>query len=256
MREEVLKGIIDWCKKWRVSGDGWQLEKGENSFGSTLYEIFLRDVKALSKYLKVLYAEFEKRKKENKNLKEEEFLKQLLGASWESCKTSSLKQILITLLRNEGYKWKEKDILLSFIKLLQKNGKEVLVNELLRQNKNLYSPGGLTALLAESFKGVNPNQLRKVFEAFKNLEDTLKKGNKDKVLENLYKIYPNLAYAKGRNLIPRHFYDVLVSLLEAVEEGLRTPNGEEGEVLEDVERLVQFVRSFVAYHKFFYGTKS
>jgi CRISPR-associated protein Csm2 len=54
----------------------------------------------------------------------------------------------------------------------------------------------------------------------------------------LIKIQPKLAYAYGRGLIPKEFYELMSSCLALVKTG------------DDFKRFMEYVRAMMAYHKF------
>lgn len=108
---------------------------------------------------------------------------------------------------------------------------------------------GLADKLAKSFgkDGLKATQLRKVFHALKEIERNvnreIKGGRKKKSdafeVQELALLMPDLAYAKGRGLIPDEFYKVLrLTLRERVK------------TYEDFERAMQFIEAVMAYHKF------
>jgi len=56
---------------------------------------------------------------------------------------------------------------------------------------------------------------------------------------------PELAYAYGRDVIPKEFYDLMKALLH--------PPRERFHGYEDIERLMQVLTALLAYHKFHGG---
>ncbi len=104
-------------------------------------------------------------------------------------------------------------------------------------------PEGWADKIASSFKSGNnslkTSQLRKIFSEVKSICQRQKKGiSKDKT--ELYLLYPKLAYAKGRNLMPKEFYDLLVSCIKKLQ-----LNGDE----KDFETFEEFMTAIVAYNK-------
>jgi CRISPR type III-A-associated protein Csm2 len=169
-------------------------------------------------------------------------------------------------------KWK-----VNFVQLLLKcalkdsKGKESLLKELYKE-RNLYSPEGLTSLFALAFGNLKSTQLRKVFDSLKNLKDDLermKKGLENtniltKLRKDIYSVYPLLAYAQGRALIPREFYELLVFLLNRLENLMRkieeikedcSVQEYYSELINELDKFVSFIHSFLAYHKFYHGNK-
>jgi CRISPR type III-A-associated protein Csm2 len=106
--------------------------------------------------------------------------------------------------------------------------------------------GGLADSLAIEFKDkLKPTQLRKVFTEIKRVRrDVERQGAPapeapfDRA--RLLKLMPTLAYAVGRDLLPRGFYDILK--LSFGQERLKTTS--------DFLRSADFVEAILAYHKF------
>ncbi len=103
-------------------------------------------------------------------------------------------------------------------------------------------------LLARHFsKTLKATQLRRVFHDLKRLEQQARRGrrNFNEVRTELALTLPELAYAFGRDLIPREFYELMRTLLHPPQERFRD--------YEDVQRLVQVLTALLAYHKFYGG---
>ncbi|MFQ6087614.1 MAG: type III-A CRISPR-associated protein Csm2 [Candidatus Methanofastidiosia archaeon] len=87
------------------------------------------------------------------------------------------------------------------------------------------------------------SQLRKFFDSARKIEaDLFTKGedwNGAKV--DFYLLKPKLAYAKGRDLIPEQFYNIIMTCLSNIDSK------------EDFKRFMQFFEAIVAYHKFHGG---
>lgn len=104
--------------------------------------------------------------------------------------------------------------------------------------------------LAQEFgKTLNPTQLRRIFHAIKEIERGLKGVKKEdedkkrlesKERSSILSLLPELAYAKGRNLIPQKFYKLIRISLGT--EKLKTVG--------DLRRFVQFLTAILAYHKY------
>lgn len=95
-------------------------------------------------------------------------------------------------------------------------------------------------------------QLRRFFHAIKNIERGMKgKSGEDEtalpksVRAELLPLLPELAYARGRGLIPDDFYQLLKTCLSS--QKLKT--------VADFKRLVAFLTAIMAYHKFHEGQK-
>jgi len=98
---------------------------------------------------------------------------------------------------------------------------------------------GYADILAKSFgKNLKPTQLRKFFHALKDVQRNLKKQSFDR--KGIVKLLPELAYALGRELIPKQFYELMKVCLSA--QRLKDD--------QDFERVMQFLTALLAYHKF------
>jgi CRISPR-associated protein Csm2 len=82
-------------------------------------------------------------------------------------------------------------------------------------------------------------QLRKVFHALKKVQLSVKKTNTFQ-RSQILKIVPELAYATGRDLLPREFYDLLKVCLSANK--LKTKD--------DFLMTFHFIEAILAYHKY------
>lgn len=96
---------------------------------------------------------------------------------------------------------------------------------------------GPMAEFAQKRKSLNPTQLRRIFNELISIERSQKSGDQFNKTD-LVKVRPKLAYAYGRDLIPKEFYDLISSCLERVKTG------------EDFEQFMEYVRAVMAYHKF------
>jgi len=104
---------------------------------------------------------------------------------------------------------------------------------------DMYKPDGLVSELARELRNnVKPTQLRKFFFLLKQVKEKIR-GKEDYTREVL-KIYPLLHYAVARGVINKDFAELLTFLLEAGEEDR-----------EAMEKVIYFIESFVAYHKYF-----
>ena len=91
----------------------------------------------------------------------------------------------------------------------------------------------------KKFPQLKTSQLRKIFAEVK---DICEKKKKNPSLENteLYLLYPKLAYAQGRDLMPRNFYELMVACLDK----LKNSNDKK-----DFEMFEEFMTAIVAYNK-------
>jgi CRISPR-associated protein Csm2 len=97
--------------------------------------------------------------------------------------------------------------------------------------------------LAQRWKGeLKPTQLRKVFNQLKDQKKEVQKRDVKEVFDrkNIIKLMPMLAYACGRDLIPKDFYDIMKICLS--KEKLKTNK--------DFILLVEFIEAILAFHKY------
>ncbi len=104
--------------------------------------------------------------------------------------------------------------------------------------------GGLADSLASEFgEKLKPTQLRKVFTEIKRVRrDVEHEMSPDAVFNQarLMMLMPTLAYAVGRDLLPRDFYEILKLCL----------GRERLKANADFLRTADFIEAVVAYHKF------
>jgi CRISPR-associated protein Csm2 len=103
--------------------------------------------------------------------------------------------------------------------------------------------GGYADTLAREFgRELKSTQLRKVFGALKQVDIQVKRDPLDKPLarSEINRLIPELAYAFGRNLVPKGFYDLMKMCLSQTK--LQTVG--------DFRRLMEFLTALLAYHKF------
>jgi CRISPR-associated protein Csm2 len=103
--------------------------------------------------------------------------------------------------------------------------------------------GGYADTLAREFgRDLKSTQLRKVFGALKQVDIQVKRDPLDKPLarSEINRLIPELAYAFGRNLVPKGFYDLMKMCLSQTK--LQTVG--------DFRRLMEFLTALLAYHKF------
>lgn len=133
------------------------------------------------------------------------------------------------------------------------------VHDLKRQ---LSQKGTLTALLLpKEFAGedqvaaniardyqrdLKPNQARRVFHTFKEIDRSNRRNSDNDSLSGddrmrLTLLVPELAYAAGRGLIPKEFYEIVKMCLAA----------DKMQTVGDLRRLVQFLSAILAYQKFY-----
>ncbi|MBN1935625.1 MAG: type III-A CRISPR-associated protein Csm2 [Anaerolineae bacterium] len=108
-------------------------------------------------------------------------------------------------------------------------------------------PDKLADRLARSYKDrLKATQLRRFFHAIKSIERGMR-GYKDEqslpieIRSKLLPLMPELAYARGRNLIPEDFYGLMKACLASKK--LQTVG--------DFRRLTLFLTAVLAYHKLY-----
>ncbi len=105
-------------------------------------------------------------------------------------------------------------------------------------------PGGWADKIVQGLKRgrsskLKTSQLRKIFAEVKDICEKRIKGITQDETE-LYLLYPKLAYAQGRDLMPKNFYHLLVACLDKLKE-----NADK----EDFKMFEEFMTAIVAYNK-------
>ncbi len=90
-------------------------------------------------------------------------------------------------------------------------------------------------------EGMNNNQLRKIFTQLKGIETQLKQNEEkfDKYKNNIFLIMPQVAYAFGRNVITKEFYNLMKACIKPNK--IKAPK--------DYYCFVSFFTAIVAYFK-------
>ncbi|AAB85570.1 MAG: CRISPR-associated protein Csm2 [Methanothermobacter sp.] len=108
--------------------------------------------------------------------------------------------------------------------------------------KKYADTGGYADVIARA-NNLKTTQLRKFFSAIRSME---KKADSWKSIEaDFYLLKPQLANARGRDLIPEGFYEVMKKMMDKVD------RGDDDEKIENFRVFVRFLESIVAYHKFY-----
>lgn len=137
--------------------------------------------------------------------------------------------------------------------------KDNILNELSKQGtltdlmpiEEFAEPEQLADQLAREFRtSLKPTQLRKVFHTIKAIERRFKGRGDSEPLNSQDKmsirlLIPELAYARGRELLPTKFYELMRHCLS--ENKLKTVG--------DFRRLAQFLTALLAYHKYHENAK-
>lgn len=94
-------------------------------------------------------------------------------------------------------------------------------------------------------------QLRRFFDSIRGIQRKLSKNKEDTKWEEVevdfYLLKPKLAYARGRNLIPEEFYQIIKTSLNKVD------IGDNKDKIESFKIFFQFLQSIIAYQKFYEG---
>jgi len=109
-------------------------------------------------------------------------------------------------------------------------------------------PGGDADIVAKAIRKVKTAQIRKFFNKLKNLHQQAKRGRKiDEVKIEILKLMPELAYAKGRNVITDDFYKLMKACLLKEGEG----NKQQCKInsFPEFDNFMSFLEAIVAYHK-------
>lgn len=109
--------------------------------------------------------------------------------------------------------------------------------------KKYADTGGYADIIARANKNLKTTQLRKFFGAIRKMEK--KASSWENIEADFYLLKPQLANARGRDLIPKGFYDIMMSIMDKVD------RGDDKEKIENFRVFVSFLESIVAYHKFY-----
>jgi CRISPR-associated protein Csm2 len=121
-----------------------------------------------------------------------------------------------------------------------KNLSEVGIDEIAKEN-------GITENLAKlrGFSDLKTSQLRKFFDILKKIQvDVNDKGWNESVENDFYMIRVNLAYARGRGLIPDEFFTLVSECIAKV------ISPDKDLTKKNYLRFVQIMEAMVAYHKY------
>ena len=105
-------------------------------------------------------------------------------------------------------------------------------------------PGGWADQIVQGLKKgkttkLKTSQLRKIFAEVKDIcEKRIKEISQ--VNTELYLLYPKLAYAQGRDLMPKNFYELLIACLDKLKDSSDK---------EDFKMFEEFMTAIVAYNK-------
>ncbi|MFN3422728.1 MAG: type III-A CRISPR-associated protein Csm2 [Armatimonadota bacterium] len=112
-------------------------------------------------------------------------------------------------------------------------------------DKLVLPDGKLDKIARQLGSRLKSTQLRRVFYDLKRLEQQARRQRSKldpHIRTQIALTLPELAYAYGRGVIPKEFYDLMKALLHPPEQRFQD--------YEDVERLMQILTALLAYHKF------
>ena len=99
------------------------------------------------------------------------------------------------------------------------------------------------SLSKDAKDAMNSNQLRKIFTQLKTIEESVNRNQENELtneqMNQILLIMPQIAYARGRSLIPSPFYNLMKECI--------TPNKIKDK--EDYRSFVSFYTAVVAYSK-------
>jgi len=107
--------------------------------------------------------------------------------------------------------------------------------------KEFADEGGYADIIAKN-SDLDTTQLRKFFGAIRDIEKEDKWENME---TDFYLLKPKMAYAVGRGLIKKPFYNFMMSCMRKVDLGT------EEEKKENYKAMVNILEAVVAYHKFY-----
>lgn len=102
--------------------------------------------------------------------------------------------------------------------------------------------GGYADKIAKNVKTIGNSQLRKFYGAIKRIE---RKETWEEIEPEFYLLKPKFAVSKGRDLIDKNFYNLVMKMMEKVDVG------NEEEKMENFDTFVKFFEAIVAYFKFY-----
>ena len=100
---------------------------------------------------------------------------------------------------------------------------------------------GWADVVVRNSQGLKATQLRKIFHYIKDLKREFQKSEGNFNRGKVALIMPSLAYAQGRNHIPKDFYELLALCFGQAK----------CKTAEDFESAVNFLEAIMAYHKFY-----
>ncbi len=122
-----------------------------------------------------------------------------------------------------------------------KNLAEIDIEEIAKEN-------GIAESLVKSFKDskseLKTTQLRKFFDTIIRNQELLREKGWEAAQADFYMLRPNLAYAKGRKLIPEDFFNLVDTCMKKI------PADNEDQIRKNYDRFVDLMKALVAYAKY------
>ena len=114
------------------------------------------------------------------------------------------------------------------------------------KEKKIADEGGYADTIASRLRGMKTTQLRKFFDSIRKIKEELKDGRWEDVEAEFYLLKPKIAHARGRNLIPEEFNELMKVCMRKVdiEDG-------DGDKKKNFEKMVDFLEAVVAYHRYY-----
>jgi len=125
--------------------------------------------------------------------------------------------------------------------IMQWCGNYVKNKEVPLQEQELVDLSCVLGVYLVKSRGLKTTQIRKVLEKFNEIEGRYKKDMKNFKRADVIKLKPVLAYTSARNEQSRELVRVLDNSINKIRDG------EEG--FEDFEKICEFLRGVVAYHR-------
>lgn len=91
---------------------------------------------------------------------------------------------------------------------------------------------------------LKPTQLRRFFDSLMANRERLAEQGWSAIESDFYMIRPNLAYAQGRKLVPREFFQLIQACLQKI------PSPDEEQAKKNYNRFIDLMQALVAYHKY------
>jgi CRISPR-associated protein Csm2 len=114
------------------------------------------------------------------------------------------------------------------------------------EEKDFADEEGYADKIAQRLRGMKTTQLRKFFDSIRKIKEELKDGRWEDVEAEFYLLKPKIAHARGRNLIPEEFNELMKVCMRKVD-----IEDEDGDKKKNCEKMVDFLEAVVAYHRYY-----